>query len=70
MKVMEIMQKKHEYTLDFSMSTDCQWRLLVNNLACFCCDEMEQLKKEGFYCSVYSNIGHTEDGFGFQVSIF
>lgn len=70
MKAIEIMQKHHAYDLDFSMSIDCQWKLIITNLYSFCCNEWKELMREGFYANVYTNIYHTDDGYGFEVVIF
>ena len=70
MQAIEILKSKHGYDLDFSTPLDFDYKLEISNIATFTCDEMKALFDAGFLCNVYSNIGHTEDGFGFKVVIF
>lgn len=70
MKAIEIMSKWHEYDLDFNMHIKNNYGIRVNNLATLGSCEVNDLRKAGFLVSITSNLGHTEDGYGFQVNIF
>lgn len=70
MKAMEIMSKFHDYDLDFNMHIENNYGIRVNNLAQLSSYEINYLTREGFLVSITSNLGHTEDGYGFQVNVF
>lgn len=70
MKAMDIMSKWHDYDLDFNMNIEYNYGIRVNNLGSFGICELEDLMKAGFRVSIMSNLGHTDDGYGFQVNIF
>lgn len=70
MKAIDIMRKWHDYDLDFNMDIKYNCGIRVNNLASFGICEVIDLIKAGFRISITSNLGHTDDGYGFQVNIF
>lgn len=70
MKAMEIISKWHKYDLDFNMDIKYNYNIRVNNLATFGSCEVDDLRKAGFHVSITTNLGHTDDGYGFQVSVF
>lgn len=70
MEAIEIMSKWHEYDMDFNMSIQYNYGIRVNNLATLGSCEVKDLIKAGFLVSITSNLGHTEDGYGFQVMVF
>lgn len=70
MEAIEIMSKWHDYDMDFNMSIQYNYGINVNNLAILCSSEVKDLIKAGFLVSITSNIGHTDDGYGFQLKVF
>lgn len=70
MKAMEIISKWHDYDLNFNMDIKFNYGIRINNLASFGCCEIKDLSKAGFLVSITSNLGHTEDGYGFQVNVY
>lgn len=70
MKAMEIMSKFHAYELDFHMDIKHDHGIRVSNLATLGSNEVNYLINAGFLFSITTNLGHTDDGYGFQVCIF
>ena len=70
MKAIEIMSKWHDYDLDFNMDIQYNYGIRVNNAAAFGILELDDLREAGFRVSITSYLGHTDDGYGFQVNIF
>lgn len=67
---MKILSKYHDYDLDFNMHIEYNYCLRVNNLAVLCSGEISDLRDAGFLVSITSNLGHTDDGYGFQVNVY
>lgn len=70
MKAMEVMSKFHAYDLDFHMDIKYNYGIRISNLASFGGNEINYLINAGFLVSITTNLGHTDDGYGFQVCIF
>lgn len=70
MEAMEILSKYYDFDLDFNMNIKYNYCIRVNNLATFSSYEMNYLTEAGFLVTITTNIGHTDDGYGFLVCIF
>lgn len=70
MEAMEILSKFHAYDLDFNMDIEYNYGINVNNLSSFGGTEVNDLRKAGFLVSITTNLGQTDDGYGFQVRVF
>lgn len=67
---MTLLSSLYGYDLDFQMNTECDYKIIVTNIVGISDNEIKELKDAGFHTSIYTNLGETNDGYGFNINIY